>query len=171
MPIVVLVNVRCGICIPIKKMKITVIFIILASLILIGCKEETQLEKTKSDLQGEYVTVDFYTPTGWSLTINQDGSGQVGFGSHATDFADYEKNTFIFPDIMKKLESKLNPDGSISTNIAVNLWEKDDFSIIVQYTSDKSLVNTFFEKALSAITNNKDRMEEIYRDKKPVSLE
>jgi hypothetical protein len=146
-------------------------FIILVCLILIGCKEQTQLEKIESDLKSEHVAVDFYTPSGWSLTINRDGSGQVGFGSHATDFADFEKNTFNFSDVMQKIESNLDPEGSISTNIAVNLWEKDELSIIVQYTSDKTLVNTFFEKALSAITDNKERIEEIYEDKKPVSTE
>jgi hypothetical protein len=146
-------------------------FIILVCLILIGCKEQTQLEKIESDLKSEHVAVDFYTPSGWSLTINRDGSGQVGFGSHATDFADFEKNTFNFSDVMQKIGSKLDPEGSISTNIAVNLWEKDELSIIVQYTSDKTLINTFFEKALSAITDNKERIEEIYEDKKPVSTE
>jgi hypothetical protein len=146
-------------------------FIILVCLILIGCKEQTQLEKIENDLKSEHVAVDFYTPSGWSLTINRDGSGQVGFGSHATDFADFEKNTFNFSDVMQKIESNLDPEGSISTNIAVNLWEKDELSIIVQYTSDKTLVNTFFEKALSAITDNKERIEEIYEDKKPVSTE
>ena len=148
-----------------------VILIILACLILIGCKEETQLNKIESDLKSEYVTIDFYTPSGWSLTINHDGSGRVGYGSHLVDFADFEKNTFIFSDVMQKLESKLEPQGSIATEIAVNLWERDEVSINVQYTSDKSLVDKFFEKALSAITNNKERIEEIYKDKKPVSFE
>jgi hypothetical protein len=146
-------------------------FIILACLIIIGCKEETQSNKKESDLQSKYVTVDFYTPSGWSLTIKHDGSGRVGFGSNANDFADFKRNTFNFSDVMQKLESKLDPEGSISTNIAVNLWEKDEISIIVQYTSDKLLVNKLFENALSDITINKDRIEEIYKDKKPVSIE
>jgi hypothetical protein len=146
-------------------------FIILACLIIIGCKEETQSNKKESDLQSKYVTVDFYTPSGWSLTIKHDGSGRVGFGSNANDFADFKRNTFNFSDVMQKLESKLDPEGSISTNIAVNLWEKDEISIIVQYTSDKLLVNKLFENALSDINNNKDRIEEIYKDKKPVSIE
>jgi hypothetical protein len=136
-------------------------------LILIGCKEQTQSDKIKS----EYVTIDIYTPSGWSLTIKQDGSGEVGYGSHATDFAVFEKNTFNFSDVIQKLESKLEPEGSISTKIAVNLWEKDETSLDVQYISDKTLVNKFFQKALSAITVNKERIEEIYKDKKPVSLE
>ena len=152
-------------------MKNIVNFIILVCLILIGCKEEAQLKKIEGDLKTEYVTIDFFTPSGWSLTIKQDGSGQVGFGSLATDFADFEKNTFNFSDVIQKLESKLEPQGSISTSIAVNLWEMDESSINVQYTSDKTLVNNFFQKALSAITNNKERIEEIYKEKKPVSFE
>jgi len=146
-------------------------FTILGCLILIGCKEEAQLNKIESDLKTEYVTVDFFTPSGWSLTIKQDGSGQVGFGSLATDFSDFEKNTFNFSDVIQKLESKLEPGGSISTKIAVNLWEIDESSINVQYTSDKTLVNNYFQKALSAITNNKERIKEIYKDKKPVIFE
>lgn len=153
------------------KMKNITNFIFLGCLILIGCKEQTQLNKIESDLKSEYVTIDFFTPSGWSLTIKQDGSGQVGFGSHATDFADFEKNTFNFSDVIQKLESKLEPEGSISTKIAVNLWEMDESSINVQYTSDKTLVNNYFQKALSAITYNKERIEEIYKDKKPVSFE
>ena len=145
--------------------------IILGCLILIGCKEETQLNKIEGDLKSEYVTIDFYTPSGWILIIKRDGSGQVGFGSHLTDFADFEKNTFDFSDVIQKLESKLEPQGSIATEIAVNLWEKDEASINVQYTSDKTLVDKFFENALSAITNNKERIEEIYKDKKPVFFE
>lgn len=152
-------------------MKKNVSFIILGCLILIGCNEQPQLNKTKSDLKTEYVTIDFFTPSGWSLTIKQDGSGQVGFGSLATDFSDFEKNTFNFSDVIQKLESKLKPQGSISTNIAVNLWEMDESSINVQYTSDKTLVNNYFQKALSAITYNKERIEEIYKEKKPVSFE
>ena len=146
-------------------------FTILGCLILIGCKEESQLNKIESDLKTEYVTVDFFTPSGWSLTIKQDGSGQVGFGSLATDFSDFEKTTFNFSDVIQKLESKLEPEGSISTSIAVNLWEMDESSINVQYTSDKTLVNNYFQKALSAITYNKERIEEIYKEKKPVSFE
>jgi hypothetical protein len=152
-------------------MKKNISFIILGCLILIGCKEQTQSNKIKNDLKNEYVTVDFYTPSGWSLVIKQDGSGQVGFGSHATDFAEFEKNTFNFSDVMEKLESKLEPEGSIAKEIAVNLWERDEISINVQYTSDKSLVNKFFQKALSAITDNKERIEEIYKEIKPVSFE
>ena len=152
-------------------MKKNVNFIILGCLILIGCKEEAQLSKNESDLKSEYVTVDFFTPSGWSLTIKQDGSGQVGFGSLATDFSDFEKKTFNFSDVMNKIGSKLKPQGSISTNIAVNLWEMDESSINVQYTSDKTLVNNYFQKALSAITYNKERIEEIYKEKKPVSFE
>jgi hypothetical protein len=144
--------------------------IILGCIILIGCKEEAQLNKIESDLKTEYVTIDFFTPSGWSLTIKQDGSGQVGFGSLATDFSDFEKNTFNFSDVIQKLESKLEPGGSISTSIAVNLWEMDESSINVQYTSDKTLVNNYFQKALSAITYNKERIEEIYKEKKPVSF-
>jgi hypothetical protein len=152
-------------------MKNIVIFIILECLILIGCKEETQLNKIDGDLQSEYVTVDFYTPSGWSLTIKKDGSGQVGFGSHAIDFAGFEKNTFNFSDVIQKLESKLEPQGSISAKIAVSLWKKGETSINAKYISDKTLVSKFFQKALSAITYNKERIEKIYKDKKPVSLE
>jgi hypothetical protein len=74
------------------KMKKIAKFIILGCLILVGCNEQTQLNKIKS----EFVTIDIHTPSGWSLTIKQDGSGQVGFGSHAVDFAGFEKNTFVF---------------------------------------------------------------------------
>jgi hypothetical protein len=143
-------------------MKNIVIFIILECLILIGCKEETQLNKIDGDLQSEYVTVDFYTPSGWSLTIKKDGSGQVGFGSHAIDFAGFEKNTFNIYDVIQKLESKLEPQGSISAKIAVSLWKKGQTSINAKYLSDKTLVSKFFQKALSAITYNKERIEKIY---------
>ena len=153
------------------KMKKIVTFIFLGCLILVGCNDQPQLNKMKSDLQSEYITIDMYTPSGWILIIKRDGSGRVGFGSHLVDFADFEKNTFIFSDVMQKLESKLEPQGSIATEIAVNLWERDEASINVQYTSDKTSVDKFFQKALSAITNNKDRIEEIYKDKMPVSFE
>jgi len=144
-------------------MKKTVKFIFLGCLILVGCNDQSQLNKVKS----EFVTVDIFTPSGWSLTIKQDGSGQVGFGSHATDFAGFEKNTFNFSDVIQKLESKLEPQGSISTKIAVSLWKKGDTSINAKYISDKTLVSKLFEKALSAITYNKERIEEIYKEKKP----
>ena len=65
-------------------------FIFLVCLILAGCNSQPQLNKG----QNELVTIDIHTPSGWSLTIKQDGSGQVGFGSHAVDFAAFEKNTF-----------------------------------------------------------------------------
>ena len=146
-------------------------FILFGFLILIGCNEQTQSDKIESDLKSKYVTIDIYTPSGWSLTIKQDGSGVVGYGSHSTDFATFEKNTFNFSDVIHKLEPKLEPEGLISTKIAVNLWEKDEISLDVQYISDKTLVNKFFQKALSAITVNKERIEEIYKDKKPVSIE
>jgi len=150
-------------------MKKILIFIILGCLILAGCSDQTQLNK-KSDLQSDFVKIDIFTPSGWSLTIKQDGSGQVGFGSHAVDFAGFEKNTFNFSDVIQKLESKLEPRGSISTQIAVSLWKKGETSINAKYISDKTLVSKFFEKALSAITYNKERIEKIYKEKKPVSF-
>ena len=142
------------------------ILIILGCLISAGCNEQPQLNKTKS----EFVSVDISTPSGWSLTIKQDGSGQVGFGSHAVDFAGFEKNTFDFSDVIQKLEPKLEPQGSISTEIGVSLWKKGETSINAKYISDKTLVSKFFEKALSAITYNKERIEKIYNEKKPVSF-
>ena len=147
-------------------MKKILIFIILGYLILAGCNEQPQLNKVKS----EFVTIDISTPSGWSLTIKQDGSGQVGFGSHAVDFAGFEKNTFDFSDVIQKLEQKLEPQGSISTEIAVSLWKEGDTSINAKYISDKFLVSKFFEKALSAITYNKERIGKIYKEKKPVSV-
>ena len=147
-------------------MKNIVIFIILACLILVTCNEQTKVNKVKS----EFVSVDISTPSGWSLTIKQDGSGQVGFGSHAVDFAGFEKNTFDFSDVIQKLEPKLEPQGSISTEIGVSLWKKGETSINAKYISDKTLVSKFFEKALSAITYNKERIEKIYNEKKPVSF-
>ena len=141
-------------------------FIFLGCLILAGCNDQPQVNKVKS----EFVNIDISTPSGWSLTIKQDGSGQVGFGSHAVDFAGFEKNTFNFSDAIQKLEPKLEPRGSISTKIAISLWEKGDTTINAQYISDKTLVSMFFQKALSAITYNKERIEKIYNEKKPVSF-
>ena len=141
-------------------------FIILGCLLFIGCNDQPKLNKTKS----EFVNIDISTPSGWSLTIKQDGSGQVGFGSHAIDYAGFEKNTFDFSDVIQKLESKLEPNGSTSTHIAVSLWKKGETSINAQYISDKSLVNKLFTKAISAITYNKDRIEKIYKEKKPLSF-
>ena len=141
-------------------------YIILGCLFLVGCNDQSQLNKIK----GEFVTIDISTPSGWSLTIKQDGSGQVGFGSHAVDFAGFEKNTFNFYDVIKKLELKLEPQDSISTKIAVSLWKKGETSINAQYISDKILISRFFEKALSAIAYNKERIEKIYKEKKPVSF-
>ncbi len=147
-------------------MKTISIFIILGCLFLIACNDQPQLNKTKS----EFVSVDISTPSGWRLTIKQDGSGQVGFGSHAVDFAGFEKNTFDFSDVIQKLEPKLEPQGSISTQIAVSLWKIGEISVNAKYISDKSLVSKLFEKALSAITYNKERIEKIYKEKKPVSF-
>jgi hypothetical protein len=147
-------------------MKKIVKFLFLGCLILAGCNEQPQLNKTKS----EFVGVDIFTPSGWSLTIKQNGSGQVGFGSHAVDFAGFEKNTFDFSDVIQKLEPKLEPQGSLSTEIGVSLWKKGETSINAKYISDKTLVSKFFQKALSAITYNKERIEKIYKEKKPVSF-
>ena len=141
-------------------------FIIPVCLILTGCSDQSQLNKVKT----EFIKIDIFTPSGWSLTIKQDGSGQVGFGSHAVDFAGFEKNTFNFSDVIQKLESKLEPQGSISTKIDVSLWKKGETSINAKYVSDKSLVSKFFQKALSAIIYNKERIEKIYKEKKPVSF-
>jgi len=147
-------------------MKKISIFIILVCLILVSCNEQTKVNKVKS----EFVTIDISTPSGWRLTIEQDGSGQVGFGAHAVDFAGFEKNTFDFSDVIQKLETKLEPQDSISTDIAVSLWKEGETSINAKYISDKTLVSKLFEKALSAITYNKERIEEIYKEKKPVSF-
>jgi len=147
-------------------MKTIVKFIILVCLILVGCNDQTQLNKIKN----EFVNIDISTPSGWRLTIKQDGSGQVGFGSHAVDFAVFEKSTFNFIDVIQKLELKLEPQGSITTEIAVSLWKKGETSVNAKYISDKILVIKFFEKALSAIIYNKERIEKIYKKKKPVSF-
>ena len=142
-------------------MKNIIKFLFLGCLIFIGCSDQSQENKVKS----EFVKIDIFTPSGWSLTIKKDGSGQVGFGSHAVDFAGFEKNTFDFSDVIQKLEPKLEQQGSISTDIAVSLWKKGETSINAKYISDKSLVSKFFEKALSAIAYNKERIEEIYKEK------
>ena len=68
-------------------MKTIIIFSILACLFIIGCNDQTPLNKTNISLISEYVTIDIFTPSGWSLTINQDGSGEIGYGSNPTDFA------------------------------------------------------------------------------------
>ena len=73
-------------------MKIIVKFIFLACLTVVGCSDQAQLNKSKN----EFVKIDIFTPSGWSLTIKQDGSGQVGFGSHAVDFAGLKKILLIF---------------------------------------------------------------------------
>ena len=141
-------------------------YIILGCLVFVGCKDQPQLNK----IQSEYVTIDIHTSSGWSLSIKQDGSGQVGFGSHAVDFAGFEKNTFDFSDVIQKLESKLESQGSLSTQIGVSLWKKGEISINAKYISDKTLVSKLFEKALSAITYNNERIEKIYKEKKPVTF-
>jgi hypothetical protein len=151
-------------------MKIIVRSIILVCLILGGCNDQHQSNKSESDLQSNYANIDITTPSGWSLTIKQDGSGQVGFGSHAVDYAGFEKNTFHFPDIIQKLGSKLESEGSISSKIAVSLWKEGDTSVNAKYISDKELVSKYFQKALSAITFNKERIEKIYKEKQPVTF-
>jgi len=145
-------------------MKTISTIIILGCLNLAGCNNQQQLNKVQND----YVAIDIHTPSGWSLTIKQDGSGQVGVGSHAVDFASFEKNTFDFSDVIQKLESKLEPQGSISTKIAVSLWKKGETSVNAKYIPDKSLVSSLFEKALSAIIYNKERIEKIYKEIQPV---
>ncbi len=141
-------------------------FILLGCLIFVGCNDQSQLNKIKR----EFVNIDISTPSGWRLTIKQDGSGQVGFGSHAVDFAGFEKNTFNFSDVIQNLESKLESRGSISTEIVVSLWKKGETSINAQYISDKTLVSKYFQKALAAIIYNKERIEKIYKEKNPVSF-
>ena len=72
-------------------MKKIVKLITIDYLILVGCNPQPKLNNKEMDKRSEVNKINITTASGWVLTIKRVGSDQVGFGSHAIYFANFEK--------------------------------------------------------------------------------
>jgi hypothetical protein len=102
------------------------------------------------------------TTGGWILDIRPDGSGTVGYGSSAGDFAKDPAGTFDFAEAYKKMVLVVQPTGSTPPFYAVCFHKEGETSASAVYTKDGAMVLALFEKALAARdTKAADRLDEI----------
>jgi len=106
--------------------------------------------------------------TGWLLTIETDGSGSVGFGSSAQDFAPFPQGTFDFAAIRDSLLPQSLPSGSIRKDFAVAFARAGETSTTARYISDFKTMKTLFEKAVASADKTGSRVDELYAAKPPV---
>ncbi len=117
----------------------------------------------------DFVRMSIYTPSGWVLDINKDGSGSIGFGAEAPgDVADFPKETFNFIELTQMIEPKLKSEGTISTMFGVSFQRKGQVSTTARCISDILLMKQLFEKAYKASDKTYTRIEKLYKEKPPV---
>jgi hypothetical protein len=111
------------------------------------------------------------TPSGWSMRIRRDGSGQVGFGSSIQDFASFPAGTFEFGPLHQQLRPLCTDRGSLATDYGISFVRMGETSTRAQYCRDDQAVRTIFGWAVSAADKRGTRIAEIYRTHPPVPPE
>ncbi len=112
-----------------------------------------------------------HTATGWLLTIETDGSGSVGYGSSAQDFALFPQETFRFAEVRDTLLPQSLPAGSIRKGFAVAFARAGETSTTARYVSDSKMIKALFEKAVASAHKTGTRVEELYAARPPVQDE
>ncbi|HEX7026207.1 MAG TPA: hypothetical protein VF268_03130 [Gammaproteobacteria bacterium] len=104
----------------------------------------------------------------WSLSILPDGSGALGYGSSAFDFASIPGETFDFGQVYGALAAVVSPDGNIREWFSVAFYETDKAETYSQYTREAELVLGLFKTAKDKCRPlDKTRMDELWEQRPP----
>jgi hypothetical protein len=109
------------------------------------------------------------TATGWLLTIETDGSGNIGYGSSAQDFAPFPPRTFDFAGVRDSLLPQSLPSGSIRRDFAVAFARAGETSTTARYVADFKTMKILFEKAVASADKTGTRVDELYAAMPPVT--
>ena len=149
-------------------------FVLCCALALAGCRggpSSTGNPRTSEPGSKDAIRqITVHTATGWLLTIKADGSGSVGYGSSAQDFAPFPQGTFRFAEVRDRLLPQSRPAGSIREGFAVTFAREGEISSTARYVSDSKMVEALFEKAVASAQKTGTRVEELYAAHPPVAL-
>ncbi|MBI4166484.1 MAG: hypothetical protein HY508_12195 [Acidobacteria bacterium] len=112
--------------------------------------------------------ITIHTPAGWLLTIEADGSGNVGYGSSAHDFAPFPVGTFDFAPLRDELLRQSGPAGSMRSGFAVAFARAGEISTTARYVSDFGMMKTLFERAVASADKPGTRVAQLYATIPPV---
>ena len=112
--------------------------------------------------------ITIHSATGWLLTIEANGSGSVGYGSSAQDFAPFPQGTFDFALVCDTLLRQSVPTGTIRRDFGVAFVRAGETSTTARYVSDSKMMKALFEKAVTSADKTGTRVEELYAAKPPV---
>jgi hypothetical protein len=101
---------------------------------------------------------------GWSLSISPDGSGVIGYGSSASDFASVPAGTFDFGRIYQSLATVARPNvGDMRESFTVVFRQRGATTSDALYTDKADLVLDLFETAKhKCVPPGKARIEELW---------
>jgi hypothetical protein len=99
----------------------------------------------------QFVSVSIVTPDGWKLDARRDGSGSVGYGSHATDYAVLPARAIDdAPRLAEKLMAKSMTTPPTGWHASVAIYWSGQSTAVTRYVSDEAAVRAAFDRALSA---------------------
>lgn len=100
---------------------------------------------------------------GWFLSIEADGSGSIGYGSNAFDFASVPVGTFDFEKVYSSLAQSVRASGNIRESLTVAFHQRHVTTTLALSTDDAGLVLGLFNTAKqNAAGLNKARIDELW---------
>ena len=98
--------------------------------------------------------IGLYTPNGWWLDINADGSGRIGYGSSIGDAWSFRDQTFNVEKVTKDLKALPGDEKGKKGSHFVYNFESErkapDKPGPARYTQDNKLIPTLFQRAIEA---------------------
>jgi len=95
------------------------------------------------------------TPTGWWLSIAQDGSGALGFGLIPVhSFRPLPAGWFDFQKACRALATSARADGSSKKDFVV-LLAAQDHAVAGRYTEDRVAVLGLFDRAFQSVSTTR----------------
>ena len=95
-----------------------------------------------------------YTPNGWWLDINTDGSGRVGYGSSLSDAWGFKGGTFDADKVTKALKALANDkNGKMGSHFVFGFEAErqgPDRPGPARYTRDTKVIPSLYERAIEA---------------------
>jgi hypothetical protein len=108
---------------------------------------------------------------GWFLSIETDGSGSIGYGSNASDFASVPVGTFDFEKVYSSLAQSVRASGNKRESLTVAFHQRHVTTTLALSTDDAGLVLGLFNTAKqNAAGLNRARIDELW-ERSPPSVE
>lgn len=103
------------------------------------------------------------TQTSWALTINEDGSGDIGVFLHSDSKAEIPKGTFDFYQLLEALQNSISSAGDCGSHPWVAFFREGTAAANGQPIENIELVTQSFQKGFRESINAKGRFHELRR--------